>query len=676
MLSNIRIGKKLFIGFFFVIVLLLIAVGAGYLGLSQLGSSLIGLKRDSDVSNLAAEVEIAAKSAEVDLLRYALFTDEKDYTSLVANRQKILDKAKTIEDRTKRDVMRDWAKAIEPLVQAFDTSSQDVRKNVSARKDAGDKREKTGRDLNGALDELKKHLNEQVQIKGDNQVKFLEHLGWVEECGLQRERAGRFVRDVQMKNTVEERDQAEKNRSLAMDELFRFLTLILEQPLDDKERELATIVSKIAVTWGEQGKGFKELTETIHSSETKSYGVIAQIVDITIQMNDSSNTQIEGSVGKAQTLQVNFVRIIWIATVFSVLAGFVAAFVLMRNIATGINEAVAFLQMLAREGDLSHDIPPHRLVQKDEIGQLAVAVKSILDDYHSVEHLAKEFAAGNWNVSVALKGDKDTMNQNLAEMVDQINVALKNTADTVNQVAEGAVQVAAASESLSQGATESAASIEEITASMSEIGGQTNANAQNATDANRLAKSAHDAAQNGQDMMRKMIASMESITKNAADIQKVVKVIDDISFQTNLLALNAAVEAARAGVHGKGFAVVAEEVRNLAARSAKAAAETTHMIEGNSKQISAGADIASQTAEMLNGIVTQVTQVTEIVGRIATASSEQAQGVGQVTQGLHQIDAVTQQNTANAEETASVSAEMSSQARKLQQLVGQFRLRS
>ena len=176
-------------------------------------------------------------------------------------------------------------------------------------------------------------------------------------------------------------------------------------------------------------------------------------------------------------------------------------------------------------------------------------------------------------------------------------------------------------------------------------------------------------------MMQRMISSMESITKNATDIQKVIKVIDDISFQTNLLALNAAVEAARAGVHGKGFAVVAEEVRNLAARSAKAAAETTQMIEGNSKQISAGADIASQTAEMLNDIVSQVTQVTEIVGRIATASSEQAQGVGQVTQGLHQIDAVTQQNTASAEETASVSNEMSSQAKKLQQLIGQFRLK-
>ncbi len=191
----------------------------------------------------------------------------------------------------------------------------------------------------------------------------------------------------------------------------------------------------------------------------------------------------------------------------------------------------------------------------------------------------------------------------------------------------------------------------------------------------QLAKQTNIAGADGQKMMESMIASMDQITRNSAEVQKVIKVIDDISFQTNLLALNAAVEAARAGQHGKGFAVVAEEVRNLAARCAKAAGETSQMIEGNNKQIGEGAQIASQTAEMLNTIVEHATKTATIINQIAKASNEQAQGITQVNQGLQQIDAVTQQNTASAEETASVSNEMSSQARNLQRLVEFFRLR-
>lgn len=82
MLSNLKIGTKLNGGFLLMIILLLIAVGSGWYGLSQLGQSLKGLKRDSDVSNLAAELEIAAKAAEADSLRYVQFVEQKNLRQL------------------------------------------------------------------------------------------------------------------------------------------------------------------------------------------------------------------------------------------------------------------------------------------------------------------------------------------------------------------------------------------------------------------------------------------------------------------------------------------------------------------------------------------------------------------------------------------------------------------
>ena len=333
------------------------------------------------------------------------------------------------------------------------------------------------------------------------------------------------------------------------------------------------------------------------------------------------------------------------------------------------------LNDIAEHGNIETDVSDNLLSRRDEIGGIAGNIELILKTYRTIIETLQFLADGDWTHEIRTKGDKDLMNINLQHMLEKVNDALLNVTSVVGQVASGAQEVSSASDNLSHGATTSAASLEQITASMGAVGSQTKTNAGNANEANQLAKVATNAAVEGKDMMHRMISSMEQITKNATDVQNVIKVIDDISFQTNLLALNAAVEAARAGTHGKGFAVVAEEVRNLAARCAKAAGETSQMIENNNKQIHEGAEIVTETAGKLDMIVEQIEKTASLVNAIAVASNEQAQGMQQISAGLHQIDSVTQQNTASAEETASVSREMSSSAAKLQNLISQFKLR-
>ena len=200
-------------------------------------------------------------------------------------------------------------------------------------------------------------------------------------------------------------------------------------------------------------------------------------------------------------------------------------------------------------------------------------------------------------------------------------------------------------------------------------------NAENATQANRAGYPGRLSAEKGEQQMGNMVKAMNDINESAAHISKIIKAIDEIAFQTNLLALNAAVEAARAGIHGKGFTVVAGEVRNLAQRSAAAARETAEMIEGSIKKTEAGAKIAEETSRALEEIVAGSTKVTDLIGEIASASKEQAQGIGQINTGLSQVDQVTQQVTASAEESAAASQELSSQSQQLKRMLTKFRLR-
>ena len=267
-----------------------------------------------------------------------------------------------------------------------------------------------------------------------------------------------------------------------------------------------------------------------------------------------------------------------------------------------------------------------------------------------------------------LKQSINSIASSLSDILSEINVAAE-------QVSAGTTQVSEGSQEISQGATEQAASIEELSATVTEIAEQTKKNAVSAGEANKLTLSAKDDAAKGSARMEEMQGAMTEINEASENISKIIKVIDDIAFQTNILALNAAVEAARAGTHGKGFAVVAEEVRNLAARSANAAKETTALIEGSVKKTEAGTQIADETARALGNIVSGVEQAAQLVGEIAAASETQAGAIAQVNGGIDQVNQVVQTNSATSEETAASAEELSSQAELLKEMVGRFTLR-
>nr|WP_320048874.1 methyl-accepting chemotaxis protein [uncultured Desulfuromonas sp.] len=357
-----------------------------------------------------------------------------------------------------------------------------------------------------------------------------------------------------------------------------------------------------------------------------------------------------------------------ITSLVILLIGTLASWWITRSIVSPLRETMSMIKEL-EAGRLSKRLT---FTRKDEIGEMAASLNAFAD--HLEQEIVTAFnqlSEGNFTFE-----STGVIQEPLRNVNRSLNQLLTEIRSMGTHIQSGSRQIADSSQQLSQGATSQAHSVEEITRSMSSISQQTRQNADNAQQARELSERTRNSAEQGNEHIEQMLVAIEEINESGVNVSKIIKVIDEIAFQTNLLALNAAVEAARAGQHGKGFAVVAEEVRNLAARSAKAASETTTLIQGSTEKAQRGVKIAHQTAEALSEIVSETAEVSELIRKIASASSEQAQDIEHITTGLAKIDTVAQKNTSLAEQSATASVELSGQAERMHQRLEQFSLYS
>lgn len=359
-----------------------------------------------------------------------------------------------------------------------------------------------------------------------------------------------------------------------------------------------------------------------------------------------------------------------VAFVFAIIVMSMIYFAIMNSLKYSLSKLSDVADSLA-EGrvDVELNVENH-----DEFGEMIEQYRKVLDNIRYQAKIAQEVAEGNLTVDVVPKSGQDLMGNSLKKLVNRNLHALTSIDESAYQVMTSSSQVASASEALAQGSTEQASAIEEITASIDDIAEKTKQNASEANQATNLVAETIVDVKQGNERMKEMVTAMQDINKSSESISKIIKVIDDIAFQTNILALNAAVEAARAGEAGKGFAVVAEEVRNLAAKSAAAAAETAELIEDSIHKVNVGSSLADETAKALEKINEVVTESAQIINGIADASNYQATAIAQVDQAIEQVSQVVQNNSATSEECAAASVELSEQANRMLELISVYNL--
>ncbi|MBF0334567.1 MAG: cache domain-containing protein, partial [Alphaproteobacteria bacterium] len=255
----------------------------------------------------------------------------------------------------------------------------------------------------------------------------------------------------------------------------------------------------------------------------------------------------------------------------------------------------------------------------------------------------------------------DAVNE-LAEMLGETVSRIGQSSMTVRSAAE---QIASGSDNLAERTETQAASIVETASSMQRLTDTVRQNAASAQQANELASTARNAADDGGKVVTNAITAMDAIETASLKMSEIIGVIDEIAFQTNLLALNAAVEAARAGDAGKGFAVVADEVRSLARRSGVASNEIKTLIAESSNQVEKGVAQVSNVGAALGQIVATVRRLADLVGEITIASEQQAVGLGQINTAVSHMDSMIQQNAALVEESSAAARSLATESDRL-----------
>lgn len=361
-------------------------------------------------------------------------------------------------------------------------------------------------------------------------------------------------------------------------------------------------------------------------------------------------------------------------TLAAIFLGLVITKVITKSIVYPINEIESLAKALS-EGNLNYKIT---YTSKNEIGKLADNLRNSMITLalyiNEIDEVMSELSKGNLNAKTNHKftGDFERIEHSVATSVTMLSKTLKNVTELSSEVSKRSEQISLSSKNISKGVTEQASSIEESSAAIEEISDHVKENAKNTSDASNKLITIGNEIDYCNESMEEMVFAMAEINSKSKEIQKIIKIIDDISFQTNILALNAAVEAAHAGSAGKGFAVVADEVRNLANRSSEAAKNTALLIEDTINAVIKGNKIADKTAASLSNVVLSSKDVTCTVEEISRASEEQSIAIEQIKVGVEQIAAVVQCNSAAAEKTAEASENLFSQSYMLNDLVCNF----
>lgn len=385
-----------------------------------------------------------------------------------------------------------------------------------------------------------------------------------------------------------------------------------------------------------------------------------------------------------------------IITVLSILAGMVLAYLLTRSLTGPVNRALRFARSVA-DGELHQRL---HLRQKDEIGQLSIALDSMVDTLNEkITEAEKQSEQARSKEKEALESMRRA--EAAGQEAQSKTAAILRAADKLEEVAaivsSASAQLSTQIEQSERGASQQAARVSETATAMEEMNATVLEVARNASTASGVSADTRRKAEDGAGVVQKAVDSikkvqreslalkddMNTLSQHAQSISQIMSVISDIADQTNLLALNAAIEAARAGEAGRGFAVVADEVRKLAEKTMASTTDVGNAIRSIQQSatqsmeqvdiavalIEEATSYANQSGSALQEIVGMVDKSADQVRAIATASEEQSATSEGINQSITEVNDIAGETARAMGEAARAVTDLAEQAQVLSRLI-------
>ena len=633
--TNMKLGKKIGLGFGIILLFLVVESGISYVGLSGANQEFNDYRSLARQTNLMGRIQANLLSARLGVKDYILKNTAEAAEAVRQRAQATEEIIQSAEDLFKDSEHLTTIVGAASEIAVYRSSFEEVTGFVTQRNELVDRLNTVGPESERTLTKIMKSAFDD----GDATAAYRAGIS-LRHLLLARLYSNRFLVDNQ---------QASADRSnQELGDFERTASEMLAELQNPVRRELATKVVTLAKTYQAT---FGEVVEVIF----KRNAIISERLDVIgpklaneMEQIKLANKALQDDLGPEATDHMNAaVVIVEVVAAVAILFGVLLAYFIGRAISRPIVDMTLAMERLAK-GDITSEIPAQG--RGDEIGVMAAAVQVFKENASEVERLKVEEQAQAARQEQVLK---EKLNELARELNDEVQVAVSQ----INTQAEGMrgsssemndviSRLSERTTVVSEGATQANGSIqtvasatEELSASISEITRQVNQSSSIAQSA------AEEAARTDQ--------TVGGLAAAAEKIGDVISMIQDIAEQTNLLALNATIEAARAGEMGKGFAVVAAEVKNLANQTAKATEEISTQIGG----------IRNET----EGAVGAIRSISETIKQINEISESITEAVGQQSQATQEISASVQTSVQHMNE---ISTQISDVAGETDQVRG------